>query len=52
MTWLIWRQHRGQALWTAATITTICALMLWSGCTPPIPCVLSTSRAAAAQTLP
>ena len=24
---LIWRQHRGQALWTIITVTALCALM-------------------------
>jgi hypothetical protein len=24
---LIWRQHRGQALWTVITVTALCALM-------------------------
>lgn len=31
MTWLIWRQHRGQALWSAVTLAAMCALMLWVG---------------------
>lgn len=31
MTWFIWRQHRGQALWVTATLATICAFMLWVG---------------------
>ncbi|MGF7235416.1 MAG: ABC transporter permease subunit [Frankia sp.] len=31
MTWFIWRQHRGQALWVAVTLATICTLMLWVG---------------------
>jgi hypothetical protein len=25
---LIWRQHRGQALWTVITVTALCALMV------------------------
>lgn len=28
---LIWRQHRGQALWTALTLAALCALMLGVG---------------------
>jgi hypothetical protein len=28
MTCLIWRQHRGQALWTLITVTALCALMV------------------------
>ena len=31
MTCLIWRQHRGQALWTVITITALCALMVGFG---------------------
>src|ERR1700722_7345943 len=31
MTCLIWRQHRGQALWTVITITALCALMVSFG---------------------
>jgi GNAT superfamily N-acetyltransferase len=27
MTCLIWRQHRGQALWTIITVTALCGLM-------------------------
>ena len=28
---LIWRQHRGQALWTVITVTALCALMVIFG---------------------
>ena len=31
MTCLIWRQHRGQALWTVITVTALCALMVTFG---------------------
>jgi ABC-type transport system involved in multi-copper enzyme maturation permease subunit len=31
MTCLIWRQHRGQALWTVITVTALCALMVSYG---------------------
>ena len=31
MTCLIWRQHRGQALWTVITVTALCALMVAFG---------------------
>jgi hypothetical protein len=31
MTCLLWRQHRGQALWTLLTLAAICALMLTVG---------------------
>lgn len=31
MTCLIWRQHRGQALWTVITVTALCALMVSFG---------------------
>jgi hypothetical protein len=31
MTCLIWRQHRGQALWAALTLAALCALMLGAG---------------------
>jgi hypothetical protein len=31
MTWLIWRQHRSQALWATAMLGTVCGLMLWVG---------------------
>jgi hypothetical protein len=31
MTGLIWRQHRGQALWTVISVTALCALMVWFG---------------------
>ena len=31
MTCLIWRQHRGQALWTVITVTALCALMVGFG---------------------
>ena len=31
MTCLIWRQHRGQALWTVITVTALCALIVSYG---------------------
>ena len=31
MTCLIWRQHRGQALWTLITVTALCALIAGFG---------------------
>jgi hypothetical protein len=31
MTCLIWRQHRGQALWTVITVTALCALIVSFG---------------------
>ena len=31
MTGLIWRQHRGQALWTVISVTALCALMVSFG---------------------
>ena len=31
MTCLLWRQHRGQALWTVITVTALCALMVSYG---------------------
>ena len=31
MTCLIWRQHRGQVLWTVITVTALCALMVSFG---------------------
>ena len=31
MTGLIWRQHRGQALWTVISVTALCALMVGFG---------------------
>ena len=31
MTCLIWRQHRGQALWTVITVTALCALIISLG---------------------
>jgi hypothetical protein len=31
MTCLIWRQHRGQALWTVITVTALCTLMVSFG---------------------
>ena len=31
MTCLIWRQHRGQVLWTAITVVALCVLITASG---------------------
>ena len=31
MTCLIWRQHRGQVLWTIVTVAALCALIMSFG---------------------
>jgi hypothetical protein len=31
VTWLAWRQHRGQTLWALLTVAALCGVMLWSG---------------------